>query len=103
MIYFVRLLDHDKSFVKVGFVKNFRRLPKRLSELQCGNPYQLEIVAVINGSKIDEQNLHKKLALYRCFGGGREWYEIDVKKKDSFKAVLFQILEVAGINCVQAI
>lgn len=66
MIYF--LLSPETNTVKIGFTTN---VDKRLSVLQTGSPYQLQLVKVISGSPRKEKQLHQKFAEYNIRG---EWF-----------------------------
>lgn len=65
-VYFV--LCRDKDAVKIGFTNN---LQARLRHMQTGNPSELELLAAIPGSMVQEKALHRKLAIYRLKG---EWF-----------------------------
>lgn len=65
-VYFLRGGDH----VKIG---HSRDVEKRRAELQTGNPYQLELLAQVPGSPVDERALHKRFAAERVAG---EWFRI---------------------------
>lgn len=68
MIYFVQV-NHTGP-VKIGYT---RVTPSyRLTFLQCGNPFKLNIRGVIQGTKADEQNLHRKFRQHRIRG---EWFK----------------------------
>lgn len=66
VIYFIRSGRH----VKVGHTTN---LPKRLSELQTGNPAPCFVEKVLLGTKQQEESLHLHLAKLGFQSRG-EWY-----------------------------
>lgn len=66
-VYFVTVKGH--GFVKVGYTNS---LTQRLSDLQVGCPYELEITASVFGSYNIEQWIHRHIA--SCLYRG-EWYE----------------------------
>lgn len=72
---------------KIGYTNN---PDKRLSALQTGNPYSLELMAVIEGTSSDESMLHSKFMNYRLNG---EWFNYceDIKN-------YFQVDEYFQIN-----
>lgn len=66
MVYFI---GADHGPVKIGKAMN----PEgRLRDLQCGYPYELKILALVEGSTGIEQGYHRKFAGYRLNG---EWFE----------------------------
>jgi hypothetical protein len=69
MIYFIQ--PQRGGPVKIGYA---RKPENRLRELQCGNPYPLQIVAVVDGGWTTEAVLHKRFASGRMEG---EWFEPD--------------------------
>lgn len=64
MIYFIK----QDGYVKIGFTNRFKT---RLNELQVSSPIKLEVLAIIEGNKSDEQILHKKFN-HICSNG--EWF-----------------------------
>jgi len=66
MIYFITQND---QFVKIGYTKDSPE--KRLTQLQVGNPIQLELEKVIHGGATKEADLHSLFGPYRERG---EWY-----------------------------
>jgi hypothetical protein len=54
--------------IKIGYSAD---VFKRLSSIQVGYPYKLEILLAIPGSRKDEKDLHKKLKAYHLRG---EWF-----------------------------
>lgn len=68
MVYFVKC--HD--FVKIGYCSN--NLDNRLLNLQCGNPYEIELLYVLeNGKKKDETTLQSYFSQYHFRG---EWFHL---------------------------
>lgn len=65
-VYFIRAGE----FVKIG--TGYDPL-KRLADLQCANPLELELVHHVPGTFADERRLHKRFAAYRTRPGG-EWF-----------------------------
>ena len=61
------------NYFKIGIAHN---LDNRLNTLQCGNPYELELIwaAKIMDSKYVEDLLHQVFKEKRCF---REWFELN--------------------------
>ena len=66
MIYFI---SDGNTFIKIGYTVN--DVMSRLSSLQVGNPKELKIEMVIEGSEADEKALHDRFASYRYRG---EWF-----------------------------
>lgn len=66
MIYFVRC--GKLEWVKIGTAID---VPSRLQELRSGSPFQLALVAVMEGDRDAEVRLHKKFAKERGHG---EWF-----------------------------
>lgn len=67
MIYFIRC----NQYVKIGFCE--RDPIRRLEKLQIGNPSRLRLVAVKEGSRQDEGDLHCKFHKERVRG---EWFNL---------------------------
>ena len=57
MIYFIRCGD----FVKIG---TGEKPSKRLTELQVGNPFSLEIIGVTHGGVAEERELQKRFSAF---------------------------------------
>lgn len=70
------------EFVKIGFSTNFKR---RLSDLQRGLPYKLEVYATVVGSIYDERELHWKFSDHRTDCG--EWF----RYADEIKAYVAEL------------
>lgn len=66
MIYFIS----DGEFTKIGVTKS---IESRLRDIQCGNPRDLEVKALVKGSFNLERKLHKYFKKSRIRG---EWYKI---------------------------
>jgi DNA-binding XRE family transcriptional regulator len=64
MIYFIK----QENYVKIGFTNRFKA---RLNDLQVGSPVKLEVLAIIEGDKKDENTLHQKFN-HICSNG--EWF-----------------------------
>jgi hypothetical protein len=64
---------------KIGYASTPQN---RLSQLQVGNPFALELVATMPGEVVDEKLLHKKFEKYRLKG---EWFEYNSEIKEYFK------------------
>lgn len=77
MIYLIEC-KHTKSY-KIGYSNNPH---KRLTELQTGNAYFLNILATIEGSIKDEKLLHNKFNKYKLKG---EWFKCNDEIKNYFK------------------
>lgn len=74
MVYLITCSKTDSC--KIGF----SNCPEnRLSQLQVGNPFSLELSAIIEGEIEDEKNLHQKFSKYKLSG---EWfhYSDEIKK-----------------------
>ena len=66
MIYFITQQNH--KFVKIGYTRD---IDTRLSSLQVGNPYKLDVYAVIKGDSFQEWWFQKKFQAHRIRG---EWF-----------------------------
>jgi len=66
--------------VKVGYSKSEMGVQERLKSLQTGNPEQLSLLGVIEGSRQGEGNIHRALGKNRIQG---EWF-----KRESAMALL---------------
>ena len=64
------------SFSKIGYSKNPKQ---RLRELQCANPFPLELAGTIPGSLATESKLHTE---YRHKHVRNEWF--DLSEEDIF-------------------
>lgn len=68
MIYFIQE-KNDKEYVKIGVTT--LRMDRRLTNLQVGNPRELEIVLVLRGMYDLEHKLHRYFAEEHVRG---EWF-----------------------------
>lgn len=68
MIYFIQE-KNDKEFVKIGVTT--LRMDRRLTNLQVGNPRELEIVLVLKGMYDLEHKLHRYFSDEHVRG---EWF-----------------------------
>ena len=77
MIYFVKCGE----YVKIGRTVD---MAHRLSGLQTGNPYELEVLKVIDEGKYTESGLHERFKEYRVRG---EWFTLN----DEIKAFISSV------------
>lgn len=79
VIYLIKEIDTD--FYKIGYTS--RNIRHRLAGLQTGNPRRLEVVGVIEGGTLfDEQKLHQRYA-GQLTSARNEWFKLtanDVKE-----------------------
>lgn len=79
MIYFVQ---EESGPIKIGHVKDdypellLSNVQHRVTELQIGNPRQLQVLATMPGSISDEHEIHAKFTDHRIRG---EWFKPDSK------------------------
>jgi hypothetical protein len=66
-IYFIE--SYQQRAVKIGWTGYY--LPSRVSTLQMGNPFRLELVGAVTGYREDEKSLHEKFEQYHIRG---EWF-----------------------------
>jgi hypothetical protein len=71
MIYVIRAVGSD--FVKIGYTKSKRTLPRRLKTLKGSCPFKLIIEAEMEGSKLKERCLHS-FCISRHESG--EWFRL---------------------------
>jgi len=64
MIYFIQHTD----FLKIGYTNNIN---KRLSELQVSCPIKLKVLGLIEGTRKEESEYHKK---FKHLGSSGEWF-----------------------------
>jgi DNA-binding XRE family transcriptional regulator len=64
MVYFIKQGD----YVKIGFTNRFKI---RLNNLQVSSPVKLEVLAIVEGDKNEEKNMHQKFK-HICSNG--EWF-----------------------------
>ena len=68
MIYFIK---SESGHVKIGFSEN--DVNGRLKSLQCGCPFRLSVMKIIDGDRTQEGLIQKKFKKARCQG---EWFAI---------------------------
>jgi hypothetical protein len=66
MIYFI---EQELKFVKIGYTAQDPDI--RIRALQCGNPHEMRLFAVIDGTKDLEWALHK---LFQPYHIRNEWF-----------------------------
>tara|TARA_B110000503_G_scaffold135328_1_gene215715 strand:+ start:213 stop:689 length:477 start_codon:yes stop_codon:yes gene_type:complete len=64
MVYFIKQGD----YVKIGFTNRFKT---RLTQLQVSSPIKLEVLAIIDGDKSDEQKFHEQ---FKHISSNGEWF-----------------------------
>jgi len=69
MIYFLRNKETER--IKIGYVRGRDRVELRLCEFQTGNDCEIEILGTMEGSTLDERNLHGQFEFAHVRG---EWY-----------------------------
>jgi len=67
-VYFVQ--QGKSGPIKIGFSKNGWR--SRLSAIQVGNPYQLDMIKAVKGDRKLETKIHSKFNKFKMVG---EWFE----------------------------
>jgi len=67
MIYFIQ--DIEKGPIKIGFSTNPE---SRLTAIQTGYPYLLQIIKSFEGTREDEMLFHRRLRKHRLMG---EWFK----------------------------
>jgi hypothetical protein len=70
MIYFIK--DTGTQAIKIGYSA---KPPRRVGDLQTGNPHKLVLLGTVGGKKADEEALHVKFAQYRLEG---EWFRGEI-------------------------
>lgn len=81
MVYFAQEVDNP-DLVKIGHVKGDKdraAASKRLSQLQVGNPRQLQIVALRKGTREDERSIHWECSKHHHRG---EWFRMEGVVRD---------------------
>lgn len=70
-------INNEYQLVKIGQTKN--NVEKRIKQLQTGNPFPIEIYAVVSSTtyKQVEKDLHAKYKRRRCHG---EWFQLTLKE-----------------------
>lgn len=76
MIYVIQSGD----YVKIGFCE--RDPIRRLEKLQVGNPITMKLIALIDGSRIDESNWHARYDKLRVRG---EWFRLNSTLRGALK------------------
>ena len=71
MIYFVDI-NRDGP-IKIGFTK--RDVGERIKELQTSCPYQLNLLATMEGDIFREKRLQRSYQNWKLPGNHQEWYE----------------------------
>lgn len=84
MIYLVTC--DETNTCKIGFSSNPE---KRLAQLQTGNPFPLQIKAIIEGDIALEKELHKKFSHLSQSG---EWFVYNAEIKDYFQIEEFYLV-----------
>ena len=81
-IYLIKTVNDDKTFYKIGFTKG--SVKKRVSELQTGCPFKIEIVDMYttNYGQIIEKTLHNFYNHLKTHG---EWFELSLEDELNFK------------------
>ena len=77
---FIYFIGCNNGYIKIGFASDLKR---RLSELQTGSPYKLEVIAVFPGTTEHETKIHRKLKSVRHRG---EWFHPHWSITDLIKA-----------------
>lgn len=67
---------------KTGFTERWVR--KRMSELQTGCPFPLELVGCIPGNRNQEKALHRQFSNDRMLLGGQEWFRYNPRLLEIF-------------------
>lgn len=68
-VYFIR--QGTDGPIKIGLATSVRQ---RLKDLQCANPYRLNVLARLRGNRAVEHRLHQVFAPARLHG---EWFQAD--------------------------
>lgn len=82
-VYFIKCCD-KRGYIKIGTAKNVK---DRIATLQTGNPYKLEILAIMKFTDKRkaynaEQKLHK---IFRKYNVSGEWFsKVDMKWAQEF-------------------
>lgn len=61
MIYAITCSHAGSQFVKFGYTTDELTLGRRLTQLQVGNPFQIDVAALFPGDRTVESNIHHKL------------------------------------------
>jgi len=75
MIYFIRCKCSSGDFVKIGFSN---KPEYRVRKLQTGNPHQLILLAVMDGDRSKESELHQQFEdfLHSIYGADVNWFKL---------------------------
>lgn len=87
---FVYFIGCNNKFIKIGFTNDVGR---RMTRLQTGNPYKLELLGAFRGTGDDERKIHRELKALREKG---EWFRPGWQI-----TALIRQLEVA--NCIEEV
>ncbi len=71
--------------IKIGYVEKEDGLWQRMRALQCGNPYPLVFRMVVEGTRDQEQELHREYGDLRLAG---EWFQPTAAVAQRFKALV---------------
>lgn len=71
MIYLIR--HGDTNYVKIGYSQTEEGVVRRLRECQVGNPMQLSLLGVIDGTQAAEKHLHHAYVNKYISG---EWFNL---------------------------
>lgn len=72
MIYYIKAVK--KPLWKIGYVINDPA--RRLSDIQTAVPYDVELIALLDGTKDDEKRIHNDYEEYKRKVAGTEWFEL---------------------------
>ncbi|HXN40293.1 MAG TPA: GIY-YIG nuclease family protein, partial [Myxococcaceae bacterium] len=81
MLYLIR--SGRRGALKIGYTADRSSFEVRLLALQIGNPEELKVIALVEGSKSDERSLHRRFESL-CIRS--EWYRFSVEIRDWFDA-----------------
>ena len=95
MIYFLSILEGE--YIKIGYTAQC--VKKRMSALQTGNPYDIEVIATVEGTLKQEKEVHRSLKSVferlKVFNNPvNEWYP---GKNPIIKAFICNTINI-GIN-----
>jgi hypothetical protein len=79
IVYFIQV----KEFVKIGFSMN--NVSIRMKDLQCGCPFEMNLLGTIPGTEATENMLHVRFAHLRQRG---EWFFASAELMDAIKVYL---------------
>lgn len=78
MIYFIKAGD----YLKIGYTKNEKTFKVRISTYKTSNPFEIEIINLIEGEVAEERNILNYFIEYHCKG---EWFYFEEKIIDFAK------------------